>query len=103
MVFLSCEGGGFLAGPMILYSTPLSDSLRCSLALCHDDGHPPLLVHSWGGHVEVVRADGSEPSPGEQGEIQTRATAHAIHADETPTVRLRITRDGSELIVTPVE
>lgn len=83
---------------MTLCSTLLSDSLRRSLSLCHDQGHPPLVVRSRGVDVEVLRADGSEPSGREQREVRARAFA-CPDDDQPPTVRLRAVRVGNEVVM----
>ncbi|RYE79757.1 MAG: hypothetical protein EOO74_03210 [Myxococcales bacterium] len=88
---------------MTLGSTLLSDSLHRSLALCHDPRQPPLVVRSRGADLEVTRASGAEPSASEQREVRARLAAHVSDADDTPTVRLRMTRVGDELVMTVLE
>lgn len=88
---------------MILHSMTLSESLRRSLSLCHDHDQSPLVAATCGGGIEVTRAGGDEPSASEQHEVRARAVAHLTGEDETPTVRLRVTREGDVVIVTAEE
>ncbi|RYZ16869.1 MAG: hypothetical protein EOO70_03415 [Myxococcaceae bacterium] len=88
---------------MTLSSMPLSCSLRRSLALCHDQGCPPLVVRSGGANIEIRRVDGSEPSVTEWREVLARVAAHKTNADSTVTARLRWVQVGDEQVLNAAE